>query len=449
VLAHGPLVKADLPITLCMLLLAVTLERLWRRFTTPRVLAVGVVCGAGLLVKFTAVFFLVMVVLFLLARVLLPDKSTEATFSRRSLVAIGAALGIAVTAWVVLWAGYGFRFSAAAEPGVSLDFERVVATYCAHEREAADPHAGPLTVEDLQAWNPPLSIRATRFMYAHHLLPEAWLTGLVFIRASSFSYPHYFCGQVLTSGSWLYFPIVLAMKSPLAWLVALLAAVVLIGRRAMKAGTATLGVPLVIASTPIVLVYVLVLATSNLNEGVRHVLPLFPFVCLAIGAAAAGGWAKRVGRVAVIGLSIGLLLESAAAYPDELAYFNVAAGGTNGGIGRLGDSNLDWGQDLPALAAWQRANPDIKLYFASSGAVDPAHYGIRYTNLPGGYPLGPAMQQIREPGVIAVSASLLQGIYRSPEFNPAEFYAPIRKLPLVDVIGGTIYLYEWNPPQRR
>jgi hypothetical protein len=52
---------------------------------------------------------------------------------------------------------------------------------------------------------------------------------------------------------------------------------------------------------------------------------------------------------------------------------------------------------------------------------------------------------IREPGVIAISVTSLQGTYASPEFDPAKVYAPLKSLPQVDVLDGSIYLYAWNP----
>lgn len=96
------------------------------------------------------------------------------------------------------------------------------------------------------------------------------------------------------------------------------------------------------------------------------------------------------------------ILETLAGYPDYLAFFNLPSGGSRGGLSLLGDSNLDWGQDLPALADWQRQHPEPTLYLSYSGTADPAAYGIRYINLPGGYPYGPPPQSPRQPGVIAI-----------------------------------------------
>jgi hypothetical protein len=349
---------------------------------------------------------------------------------------------VAITAYVVFWAGYGFRYAAMVEPGVSLNLSQQVMTIFANERHRESPDGPPPTMEAYRAWSPPLGVSLALFCNDHHLLPESWLMGLLYIRSSD-HWPHYFAGQVRDEGSPVYFPAVVGLKSPLSWLIGLAAAAAVL-LRSKPAIT-----PFLLAAGSAVGVYAAALFISNMNEGIRHVLPLFPFACLLMGAAAEAMWTRRPARLVIGVLSAFLVIESAIGFPNDLAYFNALGGGARGGIRWLGDSNLDWGQDLPLLADWQRQHPDEPLYFAYSGAVDPAHYGIRYINLPGGYPFGPPVQQIREPGVIAISATLLQGIYRTQEFDPAKMYARLRAQPPLDVLGGTIYLYHWNPPAPR
>ena len=65
-------------------------------------------------------------------------------------------------------------------------------------------------------------------------------------------------------------------------------------------------------------------------------------------------------------------------YPHSLSYFNLLSGGPTRGYRHLVDSNIDWGQDLPALAAWQRAHPGappMRLHYFGSAA--PAAYGVQ------------------------------------------------------------------------
>jgi hypothetical protein len=133
--------------------------------------------------------------------------------------------------------------------------------------------------------------------------------------------------------------------------------------------------------------------------------------------------------------------ETLAAFPNYVAFFNAAAGGSRGGIRFLGDSNLDWGQDLKLLAQWQQDHQNQTLYLAYFGLADPAYYGVTYRNLPGSYQFGPPYEPPRAPGVVAISATHLQGIYQ--EDDMLRVYRTIgQRLEPIEVLGGTIYLYD-------
>src|SRR5262249_52866063 len=186
------------------------------------------------------------------------------------------------------------------------------------------------------------------------------------------------------------------------------------------------------------LVYALFALGTPAASGVRHLLPLYPFLFIGSSIAAARAWRASSGRLAVVGIAALLAVESIWAYPDYLSFFPFVAGGGPGGVRLLGGFHLDRGQDLPRLAAWQREHPEVPLALAYFGTADPAHYGIRYTNLPGGNALGPEPRPPSRPGVVAISATILQGL-RVP--GGADPYAPFRVRQPIAVLGGSIYLY--------
>src|SRR6185437_1036022 len=95
--------------------------------------------------------------------------------------------------------------------------------------------------------------------------------------------------------------------------------------------------------------------------------------------------------------------------------------------------------------AWQQQNPNQRLYLIYFGLADPWAYGIKYINFPGGYKIGAVYQISNDPGVLAVSATMLQGIYADEDSR--KIFATIAKLTPFDVLGGTIYLYHWPPPE--
>src|SRR5205085_2115536 len=173
--------------------------------------------------------------------------------------------------------------------------------------------------------------------------------------------------------------------------------------------------------------------TSNLNIGVRHVLPVYPFLYAAAGACftfAVQRWRKPA-VVTVSLLGVMLLTETLLAWPNYIAYFNPAAGGPRGGFKLLGDSNLDWGQDLPLLANWQHQHPDVPLALSYFGTADPVAYDIRSFPLPP----WPPPQELLDNCVIAISATNLQGIHTSS-------FIGYQSLKPSQVLGGTIYLYD-------
>jgi hypothetical protein len=252
------------------------------------------------------------------------------------------------------------------------------------------------------------------------------------------------------TGWWYYFPLAMLYKTPIATLLAVvLAAWVLVRARRPDNTDAPARADVRWAAACLIVpfaVYALSAMTTRVNLGVRYVLPLYPLLYVAVGVAAAVAWARwrRAGLVIAL-LALALIAESVAAFPNYLAFFNVAAGGSRGGIRLLGDSNLDWGQDLPALAEWQRRNPDRPLYLSYFGTADPRAYGVRATDLHSAEAAGILAGTTRAPngGVIAISATNLQGIHFDEGLR--RVMERWRRRPPVDVLGGSIYLFDAAP----
>jgi hypothetical protein len=294
-------------------------------------------------------------------------------------------------------------------------------------------------------------VRALLWCERKHVLPQAFVAGLLYTRILSLGNPAYLAGRIRTDGWWYYFPFAAAVKTPVATMAAALLATLLVvvrARRRQLLDTPRRRWTAVCIAGPVA-AYGLVLLTTRLDMGLRYALPIYPFAFVVIAAALAKVWdrarANRIGVAAVCLIGVGLAVETYRAFPHFVPFFNAAAGGWRGGLELLGDSNLDWGQDLPLLAEWQRRNGGRRLYLCYFGRADPAYYGFRYTNLPGGYRFGPPMTDPdpREGGVVAVSATQLQGIYLGPDLR--DFYAPYRHATPLEVLGGSIYLFEFPP----
>lgn len=190
----------------------------------------------------------------------------------------------------------------------------------------------------------------------------------------------YFLGQVTRAHDWRYFPVALAVKWPLGvlGLIVLRSVHLATGgtRRAVREWT-LLAVPLVVLPWCMV---------SDLDYGVRYLLPILPPLC----AWAALSAASRVGRgriaapawaLAACALALTVAWEGVRAMPYPLAYFN--------GLGNdrvVNDSNVDWGQGLIALRDDMRALGIRRVHLAYHGMTDPAVYGIDYKPYVGGQP---------------------------------------------------------------
>jgi len=150
-------------------------------------------------------------------------------------------------------------------------------------------------------------------------------------------------GERRTFGWWYYFPVVLAVKTPLAFL-ALLA----FGGIALARDGRNRWLYAAAAFSGSILFYSLF---SNIDIGVRHILPVY--IGFSILAAAGASALLRQARAAAwAGWVCGALLvwsaaTSLVAHPDYLPYFNALAGDEPEKV--LADSNLDWGQDVKRL----------------------------------------------------------------------------------------------------
>jgi hypothetical protein len=345
--------------------------------------------------------------------------------------------------YFVLWTCYGFRYAATPEPGVRLNTSRFLELTAINELLAGHPDRA-VTQEELDDWKPGPLVQGIVLAEQYHLLPEAWLNGLLYTHMTTRLQNSFLCGRYSLIGWWYYFPLAMLFKTPVATLLSIaLAFAVLFSCRSNTQDSKyelnrwtlmCLGVPFIM--------YGVFSLTTNMNLGLRHVLPLYPFLFVVVGAAASRAWMywKKKACLIFILLASGLILESVASFPNYLSFFNVASGGARGGVRLLGDSNLDWGQDLKLLADWRQKNPDGNLYLCYFGMADPAYYGIDYINLPGGYRYGPPVKFPTGPGIIAISATHLQGIYLDPALQ--SYYEPLRRARPMTVLGGSIYLFD-------
>ncbi|MGC9971289.1 MAG: glycosyl transferase [Bryobacteraceae bacterium] len=162
------------------------------------------------------------------------------------------------------------------------------------------------------------------------------------LRLSRTGSPGYLLGEHGRSGWWYYYPIVLALKTPLGFLLLWIAGSAYAIRRRADAGGA-LALPLVFS-----VAILLPSLFGRVNVGVRYILPVYLgfAVTAAIGLA---GVLRSAGARRWVTAGCGVLLawfalSSLLSHPDYLPYFNELAGEEPERI--VADSDLDWGQDV-------------------------------------------------------------------------------------------------------
>lgn len=372
-LAHSRLVTTDLPSALGF---TATSWLVWRWIGAPsgaRAAVAGVSLGTALLTKFSCA---------LLVPLIVPLAGLAVATGRLNVrrAVAGVALIFAV-AYAVLWAGYGFRFAASRDPGYVLEW---------HEVDGQSSRFAPL-----------------RVAREHRLVPEAYLFGLAFAKSQATGRISFLDGEQSLTGWYRYFPEAFLLKTPIGFTALALWVIVAGVRRARGRsfdGWCLAAVPLVYAAIAI---------ESRFNIGHRHVITLYPFLCVAMAPAAS--WLEERGArsVAAAALVASCFVSFALATPRYLSYFNLAAGGPRGASAHLVDSNLDWGQDLRRLKAWMDAHGVSEVDLAYFGTADPSAYGIKFRKVALFIDFYPSRPIVRpEPGrYLAASVTLLAGVY--------------------------------------
>jgi hypothetical protein len=179
-------------------------------------------------------------------------------------------------------------------------------------------------------------------------LPSLWNGIFATYDHNAGGHEAYLFGKVRSHGWWYFFPVVLAVKTPLALFGLAGLGLWVTVRRHLRGG-----VSVALAAAVILLVSM----PANINIGVRHVLPTYCFLALLAGVATVELWTQR--RLVVLGLWGWLILGSILAHPDYLADFNVLAG------------RKPEGQDLHRATNWLVAHDVRDSWLRYAGAFPP------------------------------------------------------------------------------
>lgn len=377
VLAHGSLLTTDVAATSAALWTAYLFSRWLDAPTTLRWLVAGVALGVAQLVKFSSLWLYPLLLFWLVGHLLVQRTSIVRPLISWLLMALFSVLAINV----------GYLFEGTGTPMGDFPF---LSQSLTRPRHAGDP---PLPATNNITYTSVWADRCNRFVGTplERLpcpLPYHFVAGFDEQKfEAEGKYPMYLRGRFADPipapaqqgaapspsrrGWWYYYLYALGVKVPPGtWILFTLGLLL-----ALFAPRGRSIAPIVLfAVAPVAAMSLL----TDINLGVRYVLPALPFVFLVCGSVVARGRPRRWLLVAGVIVAANVA-ELVAIHPHELSYFNHLVGGPTQGRFHLIDSNIDWGQDLRGLARWLAANPDWKeeIKLAYAGTVPPEFEGIK------------------------------------------------------------------------
>ena len=414
VLAHGRVVQTDIPAALGYLLMFMMIYQYVRSPSFKYATLLGCAAGCAMLAKFSmliagpivAIVFAVM--LFLAGRRGLTKQA----------IAIQA-LAAAVTVLVVINAAYFFQHR-------SMN----IAEYMWLRSEFRS--SGQLVVF------------VTSFL--SYFVPVDYVLGVLFqVVHNRAGHSAGFLGMYSQTGWWYYYPVAFTLKTTVPFLLLSLVALVWAGYRSV----AKRDFRFVILSAGF-LIYTVFVLFAKIDIGVRYFLPAYMFLFIIGGALLSHllqtARGRSVTRVIVALLLCWIVIEAVRAYPNHMSYMNQLAF-DHPHWWYLSDSNVEWGDDVPALASYLHAHGETSVRGAVLGGfIIPQFYGINYIEA-----MGRDLSEIQHTRYIAIGASALNGstipkrIKRDSTLTTADeavnqFSAYRNRTPEA-VFGNSIYLF--------
>ena len=432
-LAHGRLVTTDVGAALGIAVATYYFLKFLKESSKKNILIAGLALGLALLTKFSTILLLPFLGFLLFVWTFLNSQSLSQFLKSFIILLLKFVLVLAI-AGLVIWLVYYYH----------------VFNY-PPDRQASD-------AEYILASNPLQSLR--------HLLPNLsynpilrplvqYLLGLVMVfQRGAGGNTTYFLGEVSNIAWKNYFPVVYLIKEPLAFFVLMIAGILAVAFLVKKPFYQDSWLRLKswvksyfaeFSFLAFIGLYWLVSLTGNLNIGVRHLLPIFPFMILLVSLMTAL-WTKPPYLKAKMVFLGALLCWQAVSvinvYPSFLAYFNELAGGPSQGYVYVTDSNLDWGQDLKRLNQWLEKMKISKIYVDYFGGSDPRFYlGDKYLHWwSARQPL-----EMTETPYLAVSATFLQterGIPVKGFDQPTGRYLWLDDYQSIAKAGYSIFVYK-------
>lgn len=235
-------------------------------------------------------------------------------------------------------------------------------------------------------------------------LPQGYLVGLDNIAYNNTQgWGNYLFGKYIGTASFLYFGVVLLLKTPIPTLILFFLYILTKNKKFDE----------VFIIIPLAIFLLFNLFLNRLALGLRFFLVIYPLVYILISDIII----RLERKVPIISsvLIIWCFLGTIRITPHYLAYFNEFIGGPQNGYKYLADSNIDWGQE----------NFFIEDYISKADKKIFKNPGCIYTS-----------------GIVAINLNSLMGISGNPWQDNSKCYSWIKSYPLIDRVGYTWFIYD-------
>ena len=191
---------------------------------------------------------------------------------------------------------------------------------------------------------------------------------------------------------------------------------------------------------------------SKLQIGLRHILPVYPFLFVWTGNFVEYLLTFNVSKtkhflktICLIFLITWYIISFLKIHPCHISYFNEIIGDASNGYKYFTDSNIDWGQGLKALGKWFKEKGLKGIYFCYFGTGDPSYYEIKYIpigfidNLSPQQRKGDKIEFTQDDKILfAISITNLQATY----YSDKKIFDWLKEIEPVKRIAYSIFVYD-------
>src|SRR3989344_1126021 len=457
ILAHGRLVTTDVPAAAGSFIATYFLLKYFKKPDRKSLLAAGFTFGIAQLFKFSNFllipYFGVLAFTWIILKMIKEDYGSFKKHFKDFLTIVGGTIAVGIIGYVVVYIVYVWHVWNYPVERQMNDAKMLLSSF-------GSPFLANLVIAMTQI--PVLRPLAQYLLGLFMVLQRATGGNTAF-----------FMGQVASTAWQSYFPVVYLFKVPLSFHI-LSVLTIFIGiknilAKMMRVPSIKAGMNwlfkiafenfIILASLMYIGMYWLTSISSNLNIGVRHLMPVFPFTILLISLGAIN-WLKNdqmtsmaplaqlldtLKNMARMGIKLMLILPlliwyvggALIAWPHYIAWYNELAPLKGGGHNITVDSNLDWGQDLRYLAKFVEDNKIEKINVNYFGWAPPEYYlGDKFEPW--------WKEKTRPHGWFALSATYKQEGCATPAKgwrHPTDYYCLLNDYQPVAIIGNSIFVY--------